>query len=257
MNIVGIIVGRISSTRLPRKNMLDFCGRPMIEWTIRQAVFTKQVNHNFLVTDSHKMAEIAKEYNVEIIFHPQDAPNFGGPGGGGAAFNYAWDYLGSRTKVIDAFVNGHWGILKKPDDWDCLISMFKERKAGSVHFAARVMEAGFALDTGGNHFFSMPRAKDRRLLNGIIGGIQSRAWRYEDQLNRGLPGERIAEKTRPATVDEIEKGTYFYELEPWQSYGNIDYQYQFEIAEWLFHKNILKGGAKKTPYKDYYDNVSD
>lgn len=237
MNIVGLIVARISSARLPRKNMLEVWGRPWIEWIIRQAVYSKQVNHNILITDSHEMAVIAKQYDVEVMYQPHDYPGFGTVGGGGAAFDYAKERLGNRIKKIDAFLMGIWSILMKPGDWDAAIDLFREKQAFNVGFIIRAVRNDLMVDVGGNQYFKGGFIKSDRLIKRCVGAVQS-------------------SKPVPLwTEDERERACYFYELEPWQEFGNIDYQDDFDVAEFLFYKHILKDGASMTPYKDYYDSI--
>ena len=38
MNIVAIILARGGSKGLPNKNILDFCGKPLIAWTIENCI---------------------------------------------------------------------------------------------------------------------------------------------------------------------------------------------------------------------------
>lgn len=239
MNIVGIIVARIGSVQLPRKNMLDVYGRPWIEWAIRQAVYVKQIDYTILVTDSGEMGEIAKSYGVEVVIEPHDNPGFGGPGGGGSAKKYGIAALGDRTKEVEAYVGPFFSILKKPDDWDALISLYKEKGFGLVQNIVRITDTSTGVDLGGGHYLQTPNIKNHRLLAEIPGYIHARDWELE----------------RPfLTSREIEERQIYFEVEPWQASGDVDFRYQFDIAKFLFYKYVLKDGASMTPYEDYYND---
>ena len=236
MNIVALIIARISSVRLPRKNMLEVWGRPWIEWNIRQAVFSKQIDHTILISDSHEMAAIAKRYDVEVMYQPADYPGFGTVAGGGAAFNYAIEQIGNRIQDIDAFAVGMWSILRKPSDWDSTIDRWREMKAYNTCFMVRAVRNDLCVDVGDYRYLRGGYIKSERLLHRVAGAIQSSA-----------PLPIWSEEGR-------EKECSFYELEPWQEYGNVDYQHDFDLAEFLFYKHVLKDGECMTPYEDYFND---
>ncbi|KKL85251.1 hypothetical protein LCGC14_1956570 [marine sediment metagenome] len=236
MKILGIIIMRISSTRLLRKNMLPFAGKTLLEWSLIQATTTIQIDDVVLVTDSQEMGDVAGRYGVEVIIQPQDSPGFGTVGGGGTAINYTREQLGDRLKQYDAIVDGFWNSLMKPGDYDGMIDMYKEEEAASVLCMTRRNESMQILDVGGNHYMNIPVIKHRRQLASVGESIQA---------------VDIYERFRRLSLPEVEALAYFYELERWQGHGGIDYQDQFDVAEVLFKKHILKNGAN--PYQDYYE----
>lgn len=70
--ILCLIPARGGSKRLPRKNLLEIGGRPLISYTIRAAqnsgVFSKIV----LSTDDHEIAKVAKAEGVEVDIRPEE-----------------------------------------------------------------------------------------------------------------------------------------------------------------------------------------
>ncbi len=238
MNIVAIIVARYTSTRLKEKNLMPFCGRPLVEWSIRQAHFAKQITRSIIVTDSCRIAKIAERYDVEVMIQPQDSAGFGTGLGGSAAFDFAVDKLGDRIKDIDAFVIAGWNLLCKVDDWDGLIDMYRERGVSVVGFCLPISHIVYAIDLGDGHYFTPPIIKSHRLMGWADGAIRSTTWENEFKLLSGT---------------EREEHELFYRLERWQQHGGIDYQSDFDVAEFLFRKHILKDSD--TPYEDYYNDV--
>ncbi len=67
MNIVGIIHARGGSVRVPKKNIRDLGGIPLIAWTIRSALQSK-CNRAIVSTDSEEIITIAREYGAEVPF---------------------------------------------------------------------------------------------------------------------------------------------------------------------------------------------
>ncbi len=67
MNI-AIIPARGGSKRIPRKNVRQFCGQPMIAWPITAARQSGLFDHIIVSTDDDEIAEIAREAGAETPF---------------------------------------------------------------------------------------------------------------------------------------------------------------------------------------------
>lgn len=67
MNI-AIIPARGGSKRIPRKNIKDFCGKPMIAWSIETAFSTGLFEKILVSTDDEEIAEISRCYGAETPF---------------------------------------------------------------------------------------------------------------------------------------------------------------------------------------------
>jgi len=67
MNI-AIIPARGGSKRIPRKNIKEFCGKPMIAWSIEAAHASGLFDHTVVSTDDNEIAEIAKQWGAEVPF---------------------------------------------------------------------------------------------------------------------------------------------------------------------------------------------
>ena len=66
-SILTLIPARAGSKRIPNKNIIDFCGKPLIEHTIEQAISAKM---DFIVvsTDSQEIAGISKKAGARCDF---------------------------------------------------------------------------------------------------------------------------------------------------------------------------------------------
>ncbi len=67
MNI-AIIPARGGSKRIPRKNIKDFFGKPMISYAITAAQQSKLFEHIVVTTDDDEIAEVALKYSAEVPF---------------------------------------------------------------------------------------------------------------------------------------------------------------------------------------------
>lgn len=64
--VLAIVPARGGSKRLPRKNALDFCGKPLIGWSIDAAKQSQYVDEVFVSTDDQEIADIAWEYEIDV-----------------------------------------------------------------------------------------------------------------------------------------------------------------------------------------------
>lgn len=69
---LGIIPARGGSKRLPRKNVADFLGRPIIAYTIQAALECCVLDRVIVSTEDAEIAEIARAAGAEVMDRPQD-----------------------------------------------------------------------------------------------------------------------------------------------------------------------------------------
>lgn len=67
MNI-AIIPARGGSKRIPRKNLRDFCGQPIIAYSIQTALRSGLFAHVVVSTDDAEIAALAVRYGAEVPF---------------------------------------------------------------------------------------------------------------------------------------------------------------------------------------------
>lgn len=65
---VAVIPARGGSKRIPRKNIREFHGKPMIAWPIEAAFESKLFDKVLVSTDDHEIASIAEQYRAEVPF---------------------------------------------------------------------------------------------------------------------------------------------------------------------------------------------
>lgn len=67
MNI-AVIPARGGSKRIPRKNIKEFCGKPMIVWSIEAALHSGCFDRIVVSTDDIEIAEVAQRFGAEVPF---------------------------------------------------------------------------------------------------------------------------------------------------------------------------------------------
>ena len=65
---IAVIPARGGSKRIPRKNIKDFFGKPIISWSIEAAKKCKLFDRIIVSTDDNEIASIAKQYGAEVPF---------------------------------------------------------------------------------------------------------------------------------------------------------------------------------------------
>jgi len=68
MNIVAIIPARGGSKGIPRKNIKELDGKPLIAHIIETALKVEELDRVIVSTDDEEIAEIAKKYGAEVPF---------------------------------------------------------------------------------------------------------------------------------------------------------------------------------------------
>ena len=64
----AVITARGGSKRIPRKNIRQFCGRPMIEYSIEAALKSGIFDEVMVSTDDYEIAQIAKRAGAQVPF---------------------------------------------------------------------------------------------------------------------------------------------------------------------------------------------
>ena len=65
---IAIIPARGGSKRIPKKNIKEFCGKPMIAWPIDAANSSGCFDRIVVSTDNEEIARVAEKYGAEVPF---------------------------------------------------------------------------------------------------------------------------------------------------------------------------------------------
>ena len=91
-NAIAIIPARGGSKRIPKKNIKDFFGKPLIAYSIEVAIASNLFEKVIVTTDNDEIAKIAKKYGAEVPFirPPELSDDFKGTQD---VINHAIDFL--------------------------------------------------------------------------------------------------------------------------------------------------------------------
>lgn len=65
---IAIIGARGGSKRIPRKNIIDFFGKPLMAWSIEAALNSNVFRKVIVSTDDREIADVARKYGAEVPF---------------------------------------------------------------------------------------------------------------------------------------------------------------------------------------------
>lgn len=65
---IAIITARGGSKRIPKKNIREFCGKPIIAYSIEAALKSNLFDEVMVSTDSEEIAEVARRYGAKVPF---------------------------------------------------------------------------------------------------------------------------------------------------------------------------------------------
>ncbi len=68
MSILAIVPARSESKRLPKKNIMPICGKPLIHWTLETASWCERLSRIVISTDSTEIAQVSVVARAEAPF---------------------------------------------------------------------------------------------------------------------------------------------------------------------------------------------
>lgn len=97
---VAVIPARGGSKRIPRKNIKDFHGKPLIAYSIEAAIKSNLFDKVVVSTDDEEIAQISKKYGAIVpFFRPKElSDDFTGTG---AVVNHAINFLKEQGESYD------------------------------------------------------------------------------------------------------------------------------------------------------------
>ena len=140
-NVVAIILARGGSKGIPKKNITDFCGKPLIVWTIEQFQLANNVDSIWVSSDSEEILGQSKACNVEIIQRPSEIS--GDFATSETGWIHAVEVIESKGVKVDIVIAPQvTSPLREAQDIDRAISDFNEQKCDSM-FSCSVAEDFF------------------------------------------------------------------------------------------------------------------
>lgn len=73
MSSIAIITARGGSKRIPRKNIREFCGKPILAYSIEAARESGLFDKVMVSTEDAEIADVAKQYGAEVPFRRSES----------------------------------------------------------------------------------------------------------------------------------------------------------------------------------------
>lgn len=166
MKHIAIILARGGSKRLPRKNILDFHGKPLIAWSIEAALQSSQYDHVLVSTDDPEIAEIARSFGAAVPFLRDSAADDITPSSEAtlAALRQAEQHWGEQFDIVSQLMANC--PLRDAEDITAAVQNFIDKGAESQICSFRFgwMNPWWAakLDAHGNPEYLFPEARVAR-----------------------------------------------------------------------------------------------
>src|SRR5690606_32311687 len=68
VEVLAVIPARGGSKGIPRKNVVELLGRPLLWWSVRAALAAETVTRTVLTTDDPEMADVGRAAGAEVPF---------------------------------------------------------------------------------------------------------------------------------------------------------------------------------------------
>jgi len=134
-NIVCIILARGGSKTIPKKNLINFCGKPLLKWSIDQAKNTRYISSIWVSSDDDKILKFAKKNGVNIIKRPKSLSTSKSSSVSG--WIHAINHIEKNEKPIDMVIALQaTSPVREPKDIEKGIKIFFEKKLDSLFSAA-------------------------------------------------------------------------------------------------------------------------
>ena len=229
MIVDAIILARGGSKAIPKKNVMDFCGKPLIAWTIENCIQAETINNVWVSSDDELILEVADQFGASLIKRPTEiSDDFASSESG---WLHAIDYLEKQNVVLDAVLAPQvTSPLRSLNDIDNAVNLFFKKKLDSL-FSASVtddlyyweMNENGKLNSANYNFFNRTRRQEFKkqiIENGSFYIFTPELIREENNRLGGKIG--------------------FYEMEIWQVF-EIDDLKNVRMCSALMNEFIIKG----------------
>lgn len=157
-----VIPARAGSKGIIGKNIIDFCEKPLIAWSIEQALNSSSVSGVYVSTDGEDIAKISEQYGAKVIWRPGEL---------------ASDTASSEDALIHAI-----GEIEKQEQFESMVFLQATspiRRNNDIDDAIREFE-------GGNYdsLFSMAMLDDYCMWKKKDGVLESYTYDYRSRGRR-------------------------------------------------------------------------
>jgi len=151
MIVNAVILARGGSKGILGKNIIEFCGKPLLAWTIEQCLQAESVSGVWVSSDDKKILAVAEIYGAQLIERPAEISDDFATSE--SAWLHAVNYLEQRELTTDVLLAPQvTSPFRTLEDIEKAIATFENEKLDSL-FSASIAE----------DLYYWERAKDGKL----------------------------------------------------------------------------------------------
>jgi CMP-N,N'-diacetyllegionaminic acid synthase len=129
--VAAIILARGKSKGIPGKNIIDFCGKPLIKWTIEHLQQARGVDSIWVSSDSEEILSISQRCGVKTIKRPDDIS--GDKASSESGWLHALETIEHKTRKVDIVIAPQvTSPLRESEDIERGLLDFQEQKCDSM-----------------------------------------------------------------------------------------------------------------------------
>ncbi|PKI02291.1 cytidylyltransferase domain-containing protein [Glaciecola sp. 33A] len=132
MSVIAFLPARGGSKGVPRKNVKILAGKPLIAWSIEQALASDLIDRVIVSTDCPLIARISKEYGAEVPFLRPESIS-GDKATTESAMLHCCGYLEERNELPELFILVQvTSPIRSENQFDNAILYFKKNNYDSL-----------------------------------------------------------------------------------------------------------------------------
>jgi len=229
LHVLGLITARGGSKSIPKKNLKEIVGKPLIAYTIEAASQSSLLARTVVSTDSDEIAGIARSLGAEVPFmRPKEIS-------------------GDTSTSLEAAQHALRELLKKEERYDYLMILQPTsplRTSDDIDACIRIAE-----ESGADSVMSMVELSDfslrklKRIENGKIYPLIEDEGTFSGRRQDGEPVYKRNTAIYLTKTSLIEKGDLFGNdsrayIMPRERSIDINEPVDFELAEFFLRKNL-------------------
>jgi CMP-N,N'-diacetyllegionaminic acid synthase len=129
--IVAVIPARGGSRGIRGKNLVDFCGKPLVAWSIEQARGSRRISETYVTSDSAEILAVAERYGATPIQRPPSLAGDTEPTE--SAWRHALDVIETNGSPVDLVAGLQpTSPVREAADLDAAIEQFETQGHDSL-----------------------------------------------------------------------------------------------------------------------------
>ena len=211
MNIVAIIPARGGSKGIPKKNIINFCGKPLIYWSIKNALECNLINSVWVSSNDDEIISLSTKYGAKCIKRPDILSE--SHSSSESAWIHAINEIEKKEKIDLVVAMQATSPIRESEDLTNAINLMIKNKYDSL-FSSSIIRDRFVwkkkknLYVPSNHdmFNRKPRQliKDKYLENGSFWIFKPELIKSKNNRLGGKIGNYIMDFYKSFQIDEPE-----------------------------------------------------